>query len=89
MKVWICILGCLLLLFLFLGRFHMFFDHSEEPGPEPHIPVVEKLSNVWIIEAGEDSLLLYRDGVEESYDYGAVGAPPRDDAGESETQLRL
>ncbi|MCM1092234.1 MAG: SpoIID/LytB domain-containing protein [Butyrivibrio sp.] len=81
MKIWICILGCLLLLFLFLGRLHVLLDQSEEPEPEPHIPVVEKLSNVWIIEAGEDSLLLYRDGVEESYDYGAVGEPTDGDIG--------
>lgn len=90
MKVWICILGCLLLLFLFIGRLHVLLDHSEEPEPEPHIPVVEKLPNVWIIEAGEDSLLLYRDGVEESYDYGMVGGPSGgDDIKGSEMQLRL
>lgn len=75
-KTWISVLGFILLLFLFVGRF--FADRRDsEPGPEakPHVPVVEKLSNVWIIEAGEDSLLLYRDGVEESYDYGTVRVP--------------
>ena len=40
----------------------------------PHIPVLTKLSNVWLIEVGEDNLLLYRNGQEESYDYGTVEA---------------
>lgn len=70
-KMWVSMLGILLLLFLFVGRLLVIRQDSEEkPVPEPHIPVIEKLPNVWIIEVGEDNLLIYRDGVEESYDYG-------------------
>ena len=74
MKAWVSMLGILLLVFLFLGRLFVVMRDSDEkePAPEPHVPVVEKLSNVWLIEVGEDNLLLYRDGVEESYDYGTV-----------------
>ncbi|MCM1112430.1 MAG: SpoIID/LytB domain-containing protein [Muribaculum sp.] len=70
-KMWVSMLGILLLLFLFVGRLLVLReDLQEEPAPEPHIPVIEKLPNVWVIEVGEDNLLIYRDGVEESYDYG-------------------
>lgn len=74
MKAWVSMLGIALLIFLFAGRLFVVMRDSgeEEPVPEPHVPVVQKLSNVWLIEVGEDNLLLYRDGVEESYDYGTV-----------------
>ncbi|MDE7271272.1 MAG: SpoIID/LytB domain-containing protein [Acetatifactor sp.] len=74
MKAWVSMLGLVLLVFLFVGRLIIVMKDSEEkePAPESHVPVVEKLSNVWLIEVGEDNLLLYRDGVEESYDYGTV-----------------
>ncbi|MDE7112735.1 MAG: hypothetical protein K2O57_00895, partial [Acetatifactor sp.] len=70
MKAWVSMLGLVLLVFLFVGRLFIVMKDSEEkePAPESHVPVVEKLSNVWLIEVGEDNLLLYRDGVEESYD---------------------
>lgn len=77
LKGWICVLGIMLLTFLFLGRLAIltkdsgeYDEHDNEP--ESHVPVVEKLSNVWIIEVGEDNVLLYRDGAEESYDYAVV-----------------
>ncbi|MCM1102293.1 MAG: SpoIID/LytB domain-containing protein [Clostridium sp.] len=71
LKAWICVLGAALLIFLFVGRLLFWTGNEpEEPEPEPHVPVIVKLTNVWIIEAGEDNLLLYRDGAEESYNYG-------------------
>lgn len=76
LKAWISMLGIALLVFLLIGRLFVLMRNSrDEPGTEPesHVPVIEKLSNVWIIEVGEDNLLLYRDGVEESYDYGTEG----------------
>ena len=36
----------------------------------PHVPQLEKLANVWLIEIGEKKVLLYRDGREESYNLG-------------------
>lgn len=73
LKAWICVLGIFLLLFLFAGQlFTRMQQDKEEPKTLPHIPVIRKLSNVWLIEVGEDNLLLYRDGQEESYDYGTI-----------------
>ncbi len=73
LKAWICMLGIFLLLFLFAGQlFTHLQQEDEKPQPIPHTPVIKKLSNVWLIEVGEDNLLLYRDGQEESYDYGTV-----------------
>ncbi len=73
LKAWICILGIFLLLFLFAGQLYRLLQQEEEgPSPLPHVPVLEMLSNVWIIEVGEDNLLIYRDGQEESYDYAAI-----------------
>ena len=70
LKAWICGLGIALLIFLFLGRiFVLLRNNGEEQEPELHVPVVEKLANVWIMEADEDSLLIYRDGEEEQYGY--------------------
>ena len=74
LKAWVCGLGIALLIFLFLGRLFLVFRNSgERHEPEPHVPVVEKLANVWIVEMGEDSLLIYRDGAEERYEYSSNG----------------
>lgn len=79
LKAWMCMLGIVLLVFLFLGRlFVLLKDNGEQEEPQPHVPVMEKLANVWIIEVGEDNLLIYRDGVEESYDYGTVRVTAED-----------
>lgn len=75
LKVWICVLGIFLLLFLMAGQIYIHMQPKQQgPKPLPHIPVLTKLSNVWLIEVGEDNLLLYRNGQEESYDYGTVEA---------------
>lgn len=73
LKAWICVLGIFLLLFLLAGQLYIrMLPKEKEPAPLVHTPVIRKLSNVWLIEVGEDNLLLYRDGQEESYDYGTV-----------------
>lgn len=81
LKAWVCMLGIVLLVFLFLGRlFVLHKDGEEREEPKPHEPVVEKLSNVWLMDIGENSLRIYRDGVEESYIFsdGSV-LPDRND----------
>lgn len=73
LKAWVCILGIFLLLFLFAGQvYRVLHQEKEGPAPFPHVPELQMLSNVWIIEVGEDNLLIYRDGQEESYDYGTI-----------------
>lgn len=75
LKAWICLLGVFLLLFLLAGQIYIHMQPQKQgPKPTPHIPVLTKLSNVWLIEVGEDNLLVYRNGQEESYDYGTVEA---------------
>lgn len=67
LKAWICRLGLLLIAILFLGHFWIaYLNRDVKPGKVP-IPVIEVLSNVWVIENGEGSILIYRDGNEERY----------------------
>lgn len=91
MKALICILGILLLAVLLGGRILMrLLTPKEEPAPqpEPHIPVVQELHNVWIMEAGEEKLLLFRDGTQERYSYGMVETEVEGERGK-ETGLQL
>ncbi len=82
LKAWICVLGVILLMFLLVGQMYVRMLPKEKPErPLIHTPVIRKLTNVWLIEVGEDNLLLYRDGKEESYDYGTVEVAV-DEAGE-------
>lgn len=93
-KALICVLGILLLLILLLGRL-VFLLLQKEPKPEDiiHIPVVEQLTNVWIMEAKEDSLMIFRDGVEETYSYGTLADEtiftPQKDAREQIADVEL
>lgn len=78
-KALICVLGLLLILILILGNIIFALIHSlthqdEEQEPE-HIPVIEMLHNIWIMEADETKLLIFRDGREEQYPYGAIQPP--------------
>ncbi|MBR1701966.1 MAG: SpoIID/LytB domain-containing protein [Lachnospiraceae bacterium] len=70
LKIWICLLGTILLLFLLAGRLYTHFHSGSGEQSMPHVPQLEKLANVWLIEIGEKKVLLYRDGREESYDLG-------------------
>lgn len=79
LKRYITVLGLLLLLFLLGGSIWSILRHSgNRPGangenrPDDYVPQIEKISNAWIIEIGEDNVLLYRDGEEVSYDLGMV-----------------
>ena len=77
MKAFICILGLLLLFILLIGRFILFLVHREkEPEQEEHIPVIEFLKNVWVMETDEEGLLIFHDGEEESYPYGSSFLKP-------------
>lgn len=73
LKAMICCLGLLLLIILLLGQFLVaLLGGEEKPGEEIHIPVIKMLTNVWIMEADESGILIFRDGVEEEYLYGMV-----------------
>lgn len=71
MKAFVCVMGLLLLLILFVGQVLVRFGKGEsEEGKEPiHIPVVESFSNVWIMETAQGQLLWYQDGEEKCYPY--------------------
>ncbi len=82
LKAFICLLGILLLVILLLGRFLLLLIHrdeeEEEPAPTPHIPVIEMFANVWIMEADEEGIMIFRDGVCESYSWGTAGEGEQD-----------
>lgn len=80
LKAFICLLGLVLIIALFLGKLLSAWVHrepSDEQEPpvasdEPHVPVVQTFKNVWILEEGEEGLLLFREGQREQYPYGIV-----------------
>ena len=79
LKALICVLGLLLIVILLLGKLILMLVHREEeqdeiPEPEPHIPVVRELTNVWITEVDEEGLSLFRDGNSERYPWGTLDA---------------
>ncbi len=104
MKAFICLLGVILIAALCVGKlFSIFAEPQEEQQPSgpagteaPHVPVIQVLKNVWILEEGEDMLSVFRDGQREAYPYGetwvgnASGAPEtvqgEAGAGESEAE---
>lgn len=66
MKTFISALGLLLLVILLVGnRLTDFFGKRQDI----HIPVVEQLNNVWIMEADESGILVFADGGEKQYSY--------------------
>lgn len=91
LKAFICLLGFLLLFILLLGKLvSLILNRSGGPKPdsgvktesEPsHIPVVEVLTNVWILDVGERELLIFHDGERESYPYGILSDGAQDDLG--------
>jgi len=66
LKTLISALGLLLLVILLGCNWLLDLFHKKM---EIHIPVVEEWNNVWIMESDEDSILIFRDGVEISYPY--------------------
>ncbi len=78
LKALICVLGLMLLLILALGKlFWPLLSEEEEPTepvPEVHIPVIEVLHNVWIMEDSVDGIMVFREGMEEKYAFGSIAA---------------
>ena len=80
MKAFICMLGILLLVILLAGKLVLLLiqkgdeDEVPVPTPKPHIPVVQLLTNVWIMEADAEGLMIFRDGQSERYPWGAQAA---------------
>ena len=81
LKAFICLLGGILIILLILGRI-FFFRGGDEPGnygenePEqsvqPHVPVIQLLKNVWIMEQESDGILIFHDGQREDYAFGVM-----------------
>lgn len=73
LKTLICFLGLLLILILLFGHLLIALLHNNENQKKPeHVPVVEVLRNVWLMEADSEGVVLFRDGTEEKYVYGSV-----------------
>lgn len=88
MKAFVCLLGIALIAALAAGKLFSAHREPQEEGacetarPEtPHVPVIQVLKNVWILEEEADALLVFRDGQRESYPWGNV-------RGETQGRLR-
>ena len=73
LKAFICLLGIFLLLLLIVAGLLCAGgsgEEKDEPLPpdseeeEEHIPIIEQLHNVWIMEAGGEGLLCHIEGEE-------------------------
>ncbi len=72
-KAYVCVLGFILVIVLLLGcLIRALLSQKEEPEPEEHIPVIEVLRNVWVMEADDNGLKIFADGQERQYTYGEV-----------------
>lgn len=76
LKAFICLLGFLLIIGLTIGRilFSLIGKYSDqEQDPEqtaqPHVPVVQVLYNVWIVEEDEEGIVVFCDGLQERYSF--------------------
>ena len=73
LKKYLCMLGVAFLLFLFF--MNLLHSCGREGGDAPdmpetspqHIPVVQKLKNVWITDAEADRITIFRDGEKETF----------------------
>lgn len=77
MKAFICILGFLLIVILLFGKLVLLIMHRGEeqeeiPEPQPHIPVILQMTNVWIMEVDDDGLMLFADGSSRRYSWGLL-----------------
>ncbi|MCM1569328.1 MAG: SpoIID/LytB domain-containing protein [Roseburia sp.] len=73
LKLLITILGFLLIILLLLGKLFSLLLHREPEKKEeskPHIPVIELITNAWIMENENSGLLLFVDGEEKRYPFG-------------------
>ena len=93
LKAFICVLGVLLLIILVVGKLIVTLIHKEEEEPElpkPHIPVIQKLSNIWILEEDDSGILIFRDGERERYLWGELsgGMDEKSDVTASQDKMR-
>ena len=95
LKAFICLLGFILLVLLLLGRVILAMLHrgngeeeSLPPEPPPHVPVVQLYTNVWIMEVGEDGLMIFRDGAAESYPWGMSAQEGQEEAYRADISAR-
>lgn len=79
LKAFICLLGFLLIVILLVGKLALALFHREKPpeeespSPEVHIPVVETIHNIWIMEGDEEGILVFYDGERERFGWGNIG----------------
>lgn len=79
LKAFICLLGVLLIVILLVGKLAGALFHREKPPeeesppPEVHIPVVETIHNIWIMEEDEEGILVFHDGERERFGWGNTG----------------
>lgn len=79
MKKFICLLGILLIVLLLLWKIIASQGHGGQGEKKPdkdkdHIPVLQILSNVWIMEEDEEGILIFREGNQERYAWGTESA---------------
>lgn len=90
MKKFTCLLGILLIVFLLLWKVLASLGRDDrgekDPVREPdHVPVLQILSNVWVMEEDEEGILIFREGNRERYAWGTVDARAADDGGAGTT----
>lgn len=82
LKAFICLLGILFIIILILGRLVLSWsrrvpgqepDQGSEQTKEPHIPVVEELDNVWIIDQDSEGITIFCDGQRRICSFGVIG----------------
>ena len=87
LKKFILGLGILLLLLLLTVRVVQLWRNQGKPEGEEkiypiHIPKIEKLSNVWILEAGEEGITIFCDGEQRYYKWYEQESPEAEDGQE-------
>ena len=84
LKAFVCLLGILLIVILIIGKLISALCHGDrdnEVQPEPYIPTVRVLKNVWIMEEGEDGLTVFNEGEREHFQWGDSGGDGLENAG--------
>lgn len=78
LKALICVLGIGLILFLLLVQLWFLLTGERQPHSieEIHIPVVEHLSNAWVIDCTESELLVFYEGQERSLPTSSAAEAP-------------
>lgn len=78
LKAFICLLGFLLIVILLVGKLAGMLLHREDPAEEEspadevHIPVVETIHNIWIMEEDEEGILVFCDGGKAHFSWGST-----------------